>query len=171
MKFETILFILIITLFISGCSSQTLLNEEVINEEVEKEALSSLNSTEIDALNLALKDEYKAQKTYEAIMQEFADVRPFTNIYQAEITHSTRLEELFDMYNIEPPLKENVEVDISSITSIQEACQAGVQGEIENIALYDEILKSTQREDILRLYESLQSASQEKHLPAFERCS
>lgn len=171
MKFKTILFILIIALFISGCSSQTLQNEEVTNEEVEKEVTSSLNSTEIEALNLALEDEYKAQKTYEAIMEEFGEVRPFTNIYQAEITHSTRLEELYEKYNIEPPLKENVEVDISSISSIQEACEAGVQGEIENIALYDEILNSTQKEDILRLYESLQRASQEKHLPAFERCS
>ena len=37
--------------------------------------------------------------------------------------------------------------------------------------LYDRIFASTDRDDIIIVYEALQRASNEKHLPAFERCA
>ncbi len=54
-------------------------------------------------------------------------------------------------------------------SSIEDACQAGVQDEIDNAALYDRLLAGTEREDLLATYRNLQRASQENHLPAFER--
>ncbi|HYN77893.1 MAG TPA: DUF2202 domain-containing protein, partial [Lamprocystis sp. (in: g-proteobacteria)] len=55
--------------------------------------------------------------------------------------------------------------------SVHAACVAGVQGEIDNVALYDRLVGSTQRPDILGVYQALRSASQERHLPAFQRCA
>ena len=48
--------------------------------------------------------------------------------------------------------------------------QAGVQAEIADAALYDEIMPLTTHADILRVYENLKSASLDNHLPAFEDC-
>jgi hypothetical protein len=54
---------------------------------------------------------------------------------------------------------------------VKAACEASVTGEIENVALYDRLLKSTIKQDILNVYNALRTASQERHLPAFQRCS
>jgi len=55
--------------------------------------------------------------------------------------------------------------------NIHAACEAGVQAEIDNAALYDRLLNSTQRPDILTVFQALRSASQDRHLPAFQRCA
>jgi hypothetical protein len=52
-----------------------------------------------------------------------------------------------------------------------EACAAGVQAEIDNAALYDELFSMVDNTDIIRVFTSLQQASETKHLPAFERCA
>jgi len=33
------------------------------------------------------------------------------------------------------------------------------------------LLQSTQRPDVLQVFEALRSASQDRHLPAFQRCA
>ena len=55
--------------------------------------------------------------------------------------------------------------------SVHEGCVAGVQGEIDNVAIYDRLLRATQRSDLLDVFQSLRSASQDRHLPAFQRCA
>jgi hypothetical protein len=54
--------------------------------------------------------------------------------------------------------------------SVAEACKAGVDAEIVNRDLYTKLFETTKREDILVVYRALQKASEENHLPAFERC-
>ena len=51
-----------------------------------------------------------------------------------------------------------------------QACAAGVAAEIADAALYDRLKAETTREDILRVYDRLQSASLNQHLPEFELC-
>lgn len=57
--------------------------------------------------------------------------------------------------------------------TLQEACQIGVDAEIANAALYrDELLPVvSENEDIMAVFENLMNASQQKHLPAFDRCN
>jgi len=61
-------------------------------------------------------------------------------------------------------------VDIS-FSSFADACQAGVDAEIADAALYDTLMAYTIHEDLLRVYSNLQRASLENHLPEFEACS
>ena len=42
--------------------------------------------------------------------------------------------------------------------------------EIANATLYDRIMASTRRADLLAVFGNLREASQERHLPAFRRC-
>ena len=60
---------------------------------------------------------------------------------------------------------------VASHPSVVEACKVGVEAEIENAALYDRLFAMVEHADILQVFESLQAASQEQHLPAFERCA
>jgi rubrerythrin len=76
---------------------------------------------------------------------------------------------LFDRYNIIPPANEWFG-KAPRFANVHEACVAAVAGEIENVGLYDQALKSTQRPDIISVYHALRSASQDRHLPAFQRC-
>lgn len=128
-----------------------------------------LKKEEIDGLLLALNDEYLATATYEQVNKNLGDPRPFVNIVEAERRHADMLKELFTKYGITVP--ENPWPDsVPKFASVAEACTAGVEGEIANRDLYTRLFKSTKRPDILETYRYLQRASEENHLPAFERC-
>ena len=131
--------------------------------------MTTLSETEVKALHEALDDEYRAWATYDQVIADFGVVRPFSNIRDAEQRHIDALRVLFDRYGI--PMPPNPwRGKVASYGSLAEACAAGVAAEIENAALYDRLLVSTQRADILTVFRRLQEASQQRHLPAFERC-
>lgn len=128
-----------------------------------------LKKEEVDGLLLALNDEYMAFAIYDQINKDFNNPRPFINIQQAEARHSERLKMLFTTYKIDIP--ENPWLGKTpKFASVAEACKAGVDAEIINKQLYEKLFKSTSREDILIVYRNLQRASEENHLPAFQRC-
>ena len=122
------------------------------------------------ALKQALDDEYKSWTTYDQVIKDFGEVRPFINIRDAEARHIEALLGLFRKYGITPPANQWIG-NTPKFTSVKAACAASVTGEIENVALYDRLLKSTIKQDILNVYNALRTASQERHLPAFQRCS
>ena len=129
-----------------------------------------LTEDEVDALYLALNDEYHAWAVYEQVISDFGSVRPFSSIQNAEATHIAALTRLFDAYGLALP--ENTWIgQLAGYESLGAACAAGVQAEIANGGLYDTLLSSTERSDILDVYTSLQRASLEQHLPAFMRCA
>jgi hypothetical protein len=129
-----------------------------------------LSLQEVEALLKALNDEYHAWAVYEQVVQDFGQVKPFVNIQRSEEKHIAALLRLFDKYDV--PVPENVWIgNVPSFDNVQDACAAGVDAEIANVALYDEIFSTTDRDDILTVYEALQRASQDSHLPAFERCA
>lgn len=52
--------------------------------------------------------------------------------------------------------------------TLTEACISALKGEIENVALYDILLISTNKKFILAIYTALRKASMEKHTPALK---
>lgn len=130
-----------------------------------------LKKGEIEGLLLALNDEYMATATYQKINKKFDDPRPFVNIVKAEMRHSAKLKDLFEKYQVAFPEENPWIGKTPDYDSVKEACKAGIAAEEENVALYDRLFKSTEREDILGIYKNLRRASLENHKPAFERCS
>ena len=128
-----------------------------------------LNKTELDALNEALEDEYQAWATYDQVISDFGEVRPFINIRDAEARHIQALLSLFNSYGITVP-RNNWPGRVTQYKTLLEACKAGVTAEIENGQMYDRLLKSTDKSDILTVLRNLQEASQQRHLAAFQRC-
>ncbi len=117
----------------------------------------------------ALNDEYKARAFYRLVIKTFGPIQPFVNIVEAEDTHARALEHLCAQYGILFPADEWGRT-LQPPASVLEACRAGVEGEIENIAMYDRFLKDTDLPDVRALFQRLQARSQDAHLPAFQRC-
>ena len=129
-----------------------------------------LSESERAHLIAALDDEYQARATYAQVIEDFGNVRPFSNIVEAEDRHARALIRLFERYGIPVP-PDTWPGRAPRYGSLREACEAGVAAEIANAGLYDELLSGTDRADIREVYENLREASQERHLPAFRRCA
>lgn len=122
------------------------------------------------ALVEALDDEYKACATYLRVIDLFGEVLLFINIIEAEKRHIQALLPLFRKYGFSIP--EDLWVNkVEAPSSILEACQIGVEAEIENAEMYDRLLAVTKDyADVQQVFKNLQRASQENHLTAFQRC-
>jgi hypothetical protein len=129
-----------------------------------------LSMGEVEGLLRALNDEYHAWAVYSQVISEFGAVRPFTKINTAEATHINALVALFKRYGLPVPTNPWLGVD-PGVATVQQACVLGASAEVDNVALYNNLLSSTARTDILTVYRSLQRASQAQHLPAFTRCA
>ena len=130
---------------------------------------SPLTESEVEALHLALDDEYKALATYQGVLDTFGEVVPFAEIALSEQRHIEALVTQFEKYGI--PVPENPWFgEVPVFGTLSEACQAGVEAEIANVALYDQLFEMTDRQDLVRVFTNLSRASQESHLPEFQAC-
>lgn len=130
-----------------------------------------LTETVKNTLTKALDDEYKAQATYEAVINKIGSVRPFIMIIRAEEQHISSLKSLFDKYGMLIP-QNPYTGKVTSPATLTEACKAGVSAETSNASLYkDTLLPNVKNyEDITLVFTNLMNASQQKHLVAFQKC-
>jgi len=120
-----------------------------------------------EMLEYAIEDEYMAKAEYEALIEEFGDIRPFTNIIKAEQRHIEMLLPLFEKYEVEMPVDDAADRALLPET-LEETFAIGVEAEIKNIDMYKAFLQTDLPEDIELTFERLMRAS-ESHLRAFER--
>ena len=132
--------------------------------------MDRLTPAEIQALQEALVDEHHAWATYDQVIDDFGEVRPFVNIRDAEARHAQALSELFVRYGLPIPAS-TWPGRVTRYASVHEARVAAVAAEIANGEMYERLLSATQRPDILTVLRNLQQASQQRHLPAFQRCA
>ena len=142
-------------------SNQTSYEVQTVSLEVDENGLYSLE----DMLVYAMLDEIHAKQTYEAMIEVYGDMRPFTKIMEAEQTHIDLLLPLFETYQIELPESDYVAVVPDSI---EEALAIGVQAEIANISLYEAFLSQDLPDDVRVVFEQLVNASNH-HLDAFSK--
>jgi len=146
--------------------------EENIDEQLLINARIDTNS-DIDIrtqiLRIAVYDEFKAYETYTKIIEKFGLVQPFVNIKEAEAIHYAALIQLMQRYNIEVPINDWAS-KIEIPNTLIECCEIGVAAEINNIAMYNNLLSYTIDADIKDTLFKLQAASFNNHLPAFRNC-
>ena len=130
-----------------------------------KGAQQSPDPTLEQMLTYAIQDEYLARAEYSFIINEYGPVRPFSNIIHAEEQHIKMLVPLFTTYGFSVP-EDNAEQHIFVPKDLKEALETGVQGEIDNIDMYEAFLNTSLPEDVLDVFEGLQNASG-NHLRAF----
>jgi rubrerythrin len=121
------------------------------------------------ALRIAIYDECKAYEAYYKIIEKFGMVQPFVHIKESESRHYMALIQLMQKYNIEVPVND-WSSKIEAPHSFIEACELGVASEINNIAMYDNLLSHVQELDVRDVFYQLQAHSYNNHLPAFRNC-
>ncbi|WLR57432.1 DUF2202 domain-containing protein [Mesobacillus subterraneus] len=133
-----------------------------------KGALKDSSITFDEALIYAIQDEYLAQARYDAVIGKFGNIRPFNNIMAAEQQHISALVSLFQKYDKQIP-EDNAKQYVSAPGTLKEAFNQGVQGEIDNIAMYDKLKTiPSLPEDAQMVFTQLGNASK-NHLRAFQR--
>lgn len=153
-----------------GYTQQNCLAEDCLLVDDLEYPVSELPGDVQAALEDAIMDEYTAHATYEAVIDKFGSSRPFSMIIRSEEQHIASLKAIYDKYGLEAPTYTGT---VTAPATLQAACQTGVDAEIANAALYrDELLPAvTEYPEITVVFTNLMQASQEKHLPAFERCN
>ncbi|KIL47120.1 ferritin family protein [Jeotgalibacillus campisalis] len=132
-----------------------------------KGALSSSSLSIPQMLTYALQDEYLAQARYNDILGNLGYIRTFAQIKEAELRHINALVPLFQRYQVPIPEDESLSF-VSTPENIKAAYNAGVQGEIENISMYERFLSLEIPSDMRIVFTQLRNASL-NHLAAFER--
>jgi len=122
-----------------------------------------------EVLAAAIDDEYQARATYRAVLEAFGPVRPFVNIVESEGRHVQALLGLYDRFGLQPPPDEWPS-KVGPPDSVADACRQAVAAEQENAKLYERLLAASKDPSVRRVLKNLQRASQENHLPAFQRC-
>jgi len=153
-------FVLLVVLVFSMSTS-------VMADDFGHEGFDADDPTIEEMLVFALEDEVLAYSTYEKIVEEFDVNKPFTNIMKAELKHQEAIIDLMEAYDIEIPQVDPSDY-ISLPVSLEAAYKAGVQAEIDNIALYQAFVEKDIPEDVRQVFEYLIKGS-EKHQAAFER--
>ena len=147
--------------------------QSAVAEPVQQTSLLTIEAQEavLEAL-VGAEGEYAAYATYDAILDEYGNVNPYANIMAAEAKHIDALKQILDQYEVAYPTENPYLGMIEAPESLAVAAQAGVDAEIANVALYNEQLEAVEDyPDIVAVFVNLQAASQEQHLPAFERAA
>lgn len=118
-------------------------------------------------LTYAIQDEYLAQARYNEIISNFGNIRTFIQIKEAELRHINALLSLFERYQVQIP-EDISNLYVTAPLSLKAAFAAGVQGEIDNIAMYNKFLTFDVPADVRTVFTQLRNAS-ENHLEAFRR--
>ncbi len=132
-------------------------------------ALTPLSADEKAALNQAILEEYGAFNLYQSVIAQFGNVYPFSMIASAEQQHIAALTRQATKYGVAIPANPGLS-STPAFASLSNACQAGAAAEIADAALYDELKPVVNHTDILQVFNNLQSASLNSHLPAFQAC-
>ena len=130
---------------------------------------TSLDAPTQQAMIDAINDEYHARAFYNAVMDKFGEIRPFSNIVHAETRHAERLSQLFKRYGLPVP-EDSFAGKVEAPETLEIACQMGVEAEIANVKMYDRFLDFIQERDLRDTFTQLRYVSQNNHKVAFERC-
>lgn len=132
-------------------------------------AITPLSSEEAAALQEAILEEYGALNLYKSAIEQVGNVYPFSQIVRSEQQHVNVLVRQANKYGVNVPANPGLATQ-PIFTTLAQACQAGVNAEIADAALYDILMPVTTHTDLLQVYNNLQSASLNNHLPAFQTC-
>lgn len=132
-----------------------------------KGALNATSFTFNDMLIYAMEDEYLAQARYANIIKNLGEIPTFIRIQQAETRHIDALKTLFERYQIPVP-EDHASQYVTTPENEKSAFAAGVQGEIENIGMYEKFLLYELPADVRTIFTQLRNASL-NHLAAFRR--
>ncbi|OJV92904.1 MAG: hypothetical protein BGO39_30405 [Chloroflexi bacterium 54-19] len=130
-------------------------------------ATGALSDTTKDYLTEAILDEYQNRALYQAVIDKFGQVLPFTNIVRSESAHAAALTRLFTNHGLTVPA-DTFAGQVQAPATLTEAFQLAIQHEKDNVAMYDRFLTTVTEPDVVRVFTQLKNVSNNMHLQAFE---
>ena len=118
-------------------------------------------------LTEAIQDEYQNRALYQAVIDKFGQVLPFSNIVRSESTHVAALTRLFTNHGLTVPA-DSYAGQVQAPATLQEAFQLAIQHEKDNVAMYERFLPTVTETDVVRVFTQLKNVSNNMHLQAFE---
>jgi hypothetical protein len=111
--------------------------------------------------------EYAAAASYQAVIDAFGPVEPYSTIKEGEERHIDALIRQLERLGYEAPANPYLG-EIEAPADLQTAAEAWAVGEIANVEMYDDLLELVGDSNIERVLTNLRRASLESHLPLFE---
>jgi hypothetical protein len=171
MKAKQVFLSLAVILAIAAASPQPLAAEAGLAPWGAKAAAADADRSVDEMLRYAIEDEYLARAEYAAIIKKYGSFNPFANIIRAEETHIAWLKDAYKGAGLAVPADGSASRAVIPETQ-KAAFQAGVEAEVDNIAMYDSFLASAvmakgENSNLKALFTRLRDAS-ENHLAAFK---
>lgn len=130
----------------------------------------ALSDAALAAMSAGLEDELTALAVYNGVIEQFGEVRPFVNIVRSEQQHADAWLFMYERYGVMVP--EAPTVNVPTFDTLADACQFGVDAEINNAALYDaQMAAFADYPDLAQVATALRNASEYNHLVAFQNCA
>jgi hypothetical protein len=129
-----------------------------------------LRAAEVIALLDVLDREQRAQATYSQVLTDFGDVMPFADIVDAVARQIDALTSAMHRYQVPVPANP-WPGKVPRFDSVRAACAAAAESLQDDGALYTKAIAATDRADIRDLLRRIEEASQQRHLPALQRCA
>lgn len=114
--------------------------------------------------------EYAAFAMYTEVIEKYGDLEPYTSIRSAEQRHIDALIRQLERYGINAPTNPYLG-KVTAPSDLASAAIAWASGEIENVALYDDLLSQAKDASLIKVFNNLRSASLDMHLPMFEQAA
>ena len=118
-------------------------------------------------LTEAIQDEYQARALYQAIVDKFGQVLPFTNIARSENTHVAALVRLFNNHGLSVP-EDTFAGKVEAPATLADAFKVAIQFEKDDAAMYTRFLETVKEQDVVQVFTHLENASTNMHLKALE---
>lgn len=115
--------------------------------------------------------EYAAIASYQAVIDKYGAVEPYTSILRSEQNHAQALARQLQRYGVTVPANPYLG-KIPAPASLKLAAQGEADVEVANVAMYDKLFALANGDaQLTRVFNNLRSASQEMHLPAFTKAA
>lgn len=117
--------------------------------------------------------EYAAVAAYTAVLDRYgADVEPYASILTQEQRHVSALTRHLQRLGVEVPENDHLDT-IPAPKDLTTAAQAWADGEVANVAMYDDLLSRLGDQDpmLTRVLSNLRRASEQVHLPLFSEAA
>lgn len=131
-------------------------------------ALTAFGADVKSVLDAAYSHEFTMSMRYSSVLTQFGEVRPFSNLSQAEDRHMAILAQQYQRLGFDLPSVPRVA--LRGFSSVLEACMVSLDNEYESVALYDRLLADTTDPLLIDTFKYLRSASADRHIPALRRC-
>lgn len=113
--------------------------------------------------------EYAAYATYATILQHYGNLEPYASILRSEANHIRALQRQLGKYGLVYPKTNPYLGKISLAPNLVQIAQEEAQTEIDNVAMYDQLLGRVQDyPDLIRVFSNLRAASLQVHLPLYK---